>query len=162
MAALGEREQTDEALMARAQAGDSDAFAQLYDRHSERALRIALAVCHDQSRAEDAVKEGFLAIWHSRAGYRPDAGSFQIWAMRILKDSAIAGSEGLIASLRRLPEAQAEVIVLAYFGELSHSKIAALLELPPGTVKGRMRLGLEKLRREMEVAAADDPSSSHG
>ncbi len=49
-------------------------------------------------------------------------------------------SEALLASLRRLPEAQAEVIVLAFYGELSHSEIAAQLCLPAGTVKGRMRL----------------------
>jgi RNA polymerase sigma-70 factor, ECF subfamily len=38
------------------------------------------------------------------------------------------------------------VIELAYFGGFSQSQIAELLELPAGTVKGRMRLGLTKLR----------------
>ncbi len=152
MAELEDKEQTDEALMARAQAGDTDAFEHLYDRHSERAFRIACAICRDQSRAEDAVREGFLAIWRNRAAYRPDVGSFQSWSLKILKDGAIGEHEGLIASLRRLPQAQAEVIVLAFYGELSHSEIATHLDLPPGTVKGRMRLGLEKLRRESDVA----------
>jgi len=41
---------------------------------------------------------------------------------------------------------QRRVIELAYFGGLSHSEIAETLELPTGTVKGRMRLGLTKLR----------------
>ncbi len=54
--------------------------------------------------------------------------------------------------LDRLPEAQAAVISLAYFGELSHTEIAAELDLPPGTVKGRMRLGLEKMRHDLDVA----------
>jgi DNA-directed RNA polymerase specialized sigma24 family protein len=36
--------------------------------------------------------------------------------------------------------------VLAYFGELSTSEIATTLSLPEGTVKGRMRLGLNQLR----------------
>ena len=49
-------------------------------------------------------------------------------------------------SLARLPEAQRDVIALAYFGELSTSEVAAQMLLPLGTVKGRMRLGLEKLR----------------
>jgi RNA polymerase sigma-70 factor (ECF subfamily) len=52
----------------------------------------------------------------------------------------------LRATLARLPAAQREVITLAYFGELSTSEIASELELPLGTVKGRMRLGLDKLR----------------
>ena len=49
-------------------------------------------------------------------------------------------------ALRQLPEEQSEVIGLAYFGGFSHSEIAQILSMPLGTVKGRMRLGLEKIR----------------
>jgi RNA polymerase sigma-70 factor (ECF subfamily) len=45
-----------------------------------------------------------------------------------------------------LPDDQRKVIELAYFGGFSHTEIADMLELPAGTVKGRMRLGLAKLR----------------
>jgi len=55
-------------------------------------------------------------------------------------------AEQLRASLTTLPEAQAEVIALAFYGQLSHSEIAEHLGLPAGTVKGRMRLGMQKLR----------------
>jgi RNA polymerase sigma-70 factor (ECF subfamily) len=48
--------------------------------------------------------------------------------------------------LVELPDEQRHVIELAYFGGFTHSEIAELLQLPPGTVKGRMRLGLSKLR----------------
>ena len=48
--------------------------------------------------------------------------------------------------MTELPSAQREVIALAYFGQLSHSEIATHLTLPLGTVKGRMRLGLRRLR----------------
>jgi RNA polymerase sigma-70 factor (ECF subfamily) len=51
------------------------------------------------------------------------------------------------SALGELPEAQSRVIELAYFGGFSHSQIADMLEMPIGTVKGRMRLGLEKLRQ---------------
>lgn len=79
----------------------------------------------------------------------PDPGSSSV------HDQVLARSESaaMLASLRELPAAQAEVIALAFFGELSHSEIAAQLELPSGTVKGRMRLGLEKLRKQMGVPA---------
>lgn len=50
------------------------------------------------------------------------------------------------SALETLPTDQRQVIELAYFGGFTHSQIASLLELPPGTVKGRMRLGLTKLR----------------
>jgi RNA polymerase sigma-70 factor, ECF subfamily len=49
-------------------------------------------------------------------------------------------------ALRDLPAEQSEVIGLAYFGGFSHSEIAEILGMPLGTVKGRMRLGLEKIR----------------
>jgi RNA polymerase sigma-70 factor (ECF subfamily) len=45
-----------------------------------------------------------------------------------------------------LPADQRQVIELAYFGGFSHSQIADMLKLPAGTVKGRMRLGLSKLK----------------
>jgi RNA polymerase sigma-70 factor (ECF subfamily) len=50
------------------------------------------------------------------------------------------------ALLSLLPDVQHEVITLAFYGELSHAEIADRLKLPPGTVKGRMRLGMDKLR----------------
>ncbi len=49
-------------------------------------------------------------------------------------------------ALEQLPAEQTRVIELAYFGGFTHTEIAAMLDLPIGTVKGRMRLGLEKLR----------------
>ena len=52
-------------------------------------------------------------------------------------------------ALGTLPGEQSKVIELAYFGGFSHSEIATILEVPLGTVKGRMRLGLEKIRGEM-------------
>jgi RNA polymerase sigma-70 factor (ECF subfamily) len=58
-------------------------------------------------------------------------------------------------SLATLPDAQAEVITLAYYGQLSHTEIAAQLGLPPGTVKGRMRLGLQKLRADIDRSPRD-------
>jgi RNA polymerase sigma-70 factor (ECF subfamily) len=50
------------------------------------------------------------------------------------------------SALEELPPDQRRVIELAYFGGFSHSQIADMLDLPTGTVKGRMRLGLTKLR----------------
>jgi RNA polymerase sigma-70 factor (ECF subfamily) len=50
------------------------------------------------------------------------------------------------AALEHLPPEQCQVIELAYFGGFTHTEIAEMLDTPVGTVKGRMRLGLEKLR----------------
>jgi RNA polymerase sigma-70 factor (ECF subfamily) len=55
----------------------------------------------------------------------------------------------LRGALSELPGEQSKVIELAYFGGFSHSEIAEMLSMPLGTVKGRMRLGIEKIRTQL-------------
>ena len=57
-------------------------------------------------------------------------------------------------ALSQLPGDQSKVIQLAYFGGFSQSEISRMLGVPLGTVKGRMRLGLEKIRGEMAEGLA--------
>jgi RNA polymerase sigma-70 factor (ECF subfamily) len=52
-------------------------------------------------------------------------------------------------ALQTLPPEQSRVIELAYFGGFTQSEIASMLDTPIGTVKGRMRLGLEKMRGQL-------------
>ena len=52
-------------------------------------------------------------------------------------------------ALEHLPPEQCQVIELAYFGGFTHTEIAEMLDTPVGTVKGRMRLGLDKLRSRL-------------
>lgn len=56
----------------------------------------------------------------------------------------------LSQALAQLPQKQRELVEKAYFGDLSHSEIAAETGLPLGTIKSRIRLALEKLRHEMK------------
>lgn len=62
----------------------------------------------------------------------------------------------LTALLGRLPDRQQKVIALAFYGQLTHTEIAAKLQLPLGTVKGRMRLGLKTLRGDLEQAVVSE------
>lgn len=58
-------------------------------------------------------------------------------------------------ALGQLPEEQSRVIELAYFGGMTHVEIASALDAPVGTIKGRMRLGLAKMRAALgELAEA--------
>lgn len=56
------------------------------------------------------------------------------------------------AVVEGLPAEQSRVIELAYYGGFTHSEIAAMLDTPIGTIKGRMRLGLEKMRAQLSSA----------
>jgi RNA polymerase sigma-70 factor (ECF subfamily) len=59
-------------------------------------------------------------------------------------------------ALGLLPREQSQVIELAYFGGFSHSEIANMLGAPVGTVKGRMRLGLEKIRATLAEGFSEE------
>lgn len=63
-------------------------------------------------------------------------------------------SDNVRGVLVELPSEQRAVIELAYFNGFTHSEIAEILDEPIGTVKGRMRLGLEKMRGALELQEA--------
>ena len=65
-----------------------------------------------------------------------------------------AEAHDLLDLLAQLPDAQREVITLAFYGQLTHTEIAEHLHLPAGTVKGRMRLGLQRLRGDIDRVAS--------
>ncbi len=58
-------------------------------------------------------------------------------------------TENLTSAIAALPEKQRQLIERAYYGDLSHAEIAAVTGLPLGTIKSRIRLALERLRRAM-------------
>jgi RNA polymerase sigma-70 factor (ECF subfamily) len=60
-------------------------------------------------------------------------------------------------ALNTLPPEQLKILELAYFSGYTHVEIAELLRLPLGTVKGRMRLGLKKIRDYFESRDAAVP-----
>ena len=57
------------------------------------------------------------------------------------------------SAMDTLPGDQCKVIELAYFGGFTHTEIAEMLETPVGTIKGRMRLGLKKMRDQLSDGA---------
>ena len=67
-------------------------------------------------------------------------------------DQAIGRAEArdLRRALEVLPGDQLQVIKLAYYGGFTHQEIAEMLDVPLGTVKSRMRLGLERIRRGID------------
>jgi RNA polymerase sigma-70 factor (ECF subfamily) len=60
-------------------------------------------------------------------------------------------------ALEQLPRDQQDSILLAYFGGLTHDEIARKLGLPLGTVKGRLRMGLQKMRTYLRIQGMEAP-----
>ena len=65
-----------------------------------------------------------------------------------------AEREAVRQALRSLPDAQREALVLAYWGGMTAEEISRRSEIPLGTAKSRIRLGMAKLRSEVEPAVA--------
>ena len=103
-----------------------------------------LSIVHH--RAVDVLrrKTAFRPAPLEAAGDRP--------ALEDTAEMAVANVEGagVRMALEALPDAQRRTIELAYFGGYTHVELAELMGVPLGTVKGRMRIGLQKLRRAME------------
>jgi RNA polymerase sigma-70 factor (ECF subfamily) len=117
---------------------------------SQRGTVAAWLLTGVRYRAIDVIRRNavFAAHRSSSGGLEERPASDDVSEKVIQRDSAVR----LRASMATLPDRQCEVITLAYYGELTHAEIAEHLGLPTGTVKGRMRLGLQKLRA-LEFAA---------
>ncbi len=86
-----------------------------------------------------------------QAGEEPDTADLVVAADR---------SERVAAALGELPSPQLEALSLAYFEGLSQSEIAERLGVPLGTVKGRIRLGLDRMRELAPAYSLDaEPES---
>jgi RNA polymerase sigma-70 factor, ECF subfamily len=114
-----------------------------YDRARGSVRTWTLGIVHN--RAIDALRRSSV---HDRRRASDDAMEQELEAPERTDVQAMsnAASEEIRVALGELPTEQRHVIELAYFGGFTHTEIASMLDTPVGTVKGRMRLGLDKLR----------------
>lgn len=122
-----------------------------YDQTRGSVRTWVLGIVHN--RAIDALRR---SIVHDRRRETMD-GVEERHESRERTDVEVARREearSIRSALETLPDDQRRTIELAYFGGFSHSQIAELLDQPIGTVKGRMRLGLDKMRRQLSEGHA--------
>jgi RNA polymerase sigma-70 factor (ECF subfamily) len=138
-----------------------DAFLSLwrsnarYDRTRGSVRTWVLGIVHN--RAIDSLRR---SVVHDRRR-ASDEGLAERFAAPERTDVEVARRDEareVRAAIDTLPTEQSRVIELAYFGGFTHSEISTMLETPIGTVKGRMRLGLEKMRNELGGLSAEAPS----
>jgi RNA polymerase sigma factor (sigma-70 family) len=80
---------SDEALVALVARGDEHALGELYDRIGRIAYGLALRVLRDEQLAEDAVQEGFLAVWKNAAAFRAERAKASTWILTLVHRRAV-------------------------------------------------------------------------
>jgi RNA polymerase sigma-70 factor (ECF subfamily) len=167
---------SDAALVGAASRGDEAALAELFRRHWPAAHRAAWLVVRDERAAEDIAQEAFVAAVRRLDAFdrrRP----FAPWLHRIVVNRAIdhararaarrevageavpeprapeersdAVGEATLAALARLAPEQRAVVVLRHLLGYRPSEVAAMLDLPVGTVNSRLRRALDSLSGEL-------------
>jgi RNA polymerase sigma-70 factor (ECF subfamily) len=166
-------------LVREAQRGSAEALARLYSLYWPDAHRAAYLVVHDTAAAEDVAQDAFLAAVDSLDRFdrrRP----FAPWLHRIVVNRAIDWSrreslrratgedpegeeaapsaspelgEEMMSALAGLPYEQRAVVVLRYLLDYAPGEIAAMLDLPRGTVNSRIRRALDRLGELVEAGA---------
>jgi RNA polymerase sigma-70 factor (ECF subfamily) len=162
------------ALLARARAGDPDAFGDLFDLHRDRVFRHALRLTPSVHDAEDVTGMVFLEAWRRREALREVDGSVIGWLLvtanninrnfsrsrrryqHVLTVLPLQGNapdhsdavddrldsdpqrSALRSALPRLSRRDQDVLSLCVIEELSTAEAAAVLQVPPGTVKSRL------------------------
>jgi RNA polymerase sigma-70 factor, ECF subfamily len=80
---------SDEALIALCARGDEAALAEVYDRYGRVAYGLAVRIVRDESLAEDAVQEAFLAVWNSAARFVPEKAKASTWILTLVHRRAV-------------------------------------------------------------------------
>jgi len=111
------------------------------------------------------VQDAFLRAWRAAPTLRPEHGSARTWLLALVHRRAIdlirrnAGRARLAGPPDTVPVPVCagadpwEAVELAYFGGYQAAEIAARQGVPPGTAKGRLRLGLRALQQDLAQLA---------
>ena len=145
---------TEQEMVARARAGDQDAFEQLVLDNQKRIYTLCLRMTGDPEDGQDLAQEAFLNAWRGLPGFKGDS-SFATWVYRLALKQAV--EEGLAA----LPDHHRQVLVMRELSGLSYQEIGQALQLDLGTVKSRIaraRLALKKYLEKNGNLSVPPPS----
>jgi RNA polymerase sigma-70 factor, ECF subfamily len=144
------------ALIARLAAGDMEAAAELYDRHSAQVFALARRIVRNDADAEDVVQEVFLQAWRTARRYESGRGSVIGWLLLMTRTRAI---DKLRARQSR-PQSDGEVLPDSMQG----SEVPAFDVLVAAEDAGRVREALLSLsdpqRTALELAYFDGLTQS--
>ena len=123
-----------------------------YQRERGSVRNWILGIVHN--RTIDALRRNQV---HAKRRSDDETAAERLEAPDRVEDDVARRDEASIVrhAMEILPADQLKVIELAYFGGFTHVEIADMLEAPVGTVKGRMRLGLRKMREALSHGAVE-------
>jgi RNA polymerase sigma-70 factor (ECF subfamily) len=162
-------------------ARQTSALAEVYELYGARVLALARRITGDATMAEDATQDVFVRLWREPMRYDPSRGTLLAFLLlqvrgraidlvrsdcsRRRREEQVTGDvvaldeyarfvEGdvLTDALQRLLAPERCAIELAFFGGLTYREVARALAVPEGTVKSRIRSGLQRLREELVAA----------
>jgi RNA polymerase sigma-70 factor (ECF subfamily) len=162
----------DESLVAAAQAGSTEAFSRLVDRHQQAVRAFLRRACGDWAEADDLAQETFLAAW-PRIGRLKAGASVRAWLCGIAYRKHLTARRGAIRSrardtaweTERAPSAASQIddrlaleaamaalspdqracVALCLAADFSHAEAAEALDMPLGTVKSHVTRGRARL-----------------
>ncbi len=167
---------SDTRLVARIRAGDQQALSELYDRYSSVVYGVALRILQDTGAAEDILQDIFLQLWRRPDAFDSSRGSLTAWLAVIarhrsidrlrqrkpetdIEECVIAGGadprdetertlviEKVRIAMNEMGVEQRTAMEMAFFQGLTHTEIAEKTGQPLGTIKTRIRSGLQMLR----------------
>ena len=173
----------DEELVRRAAHGDAEAFDALARDRIDRLYAIAVRILRDHHDAEDAVQQAMWTAWTDLPGLREparfDAWLYRLLVRNCYRagrarrrhgvvvpltpDLDIAGSASAMAGLEArdaierafvgLGTEHRAVVVLHHYLDLPGDEVAAILGVPPGTVRSRLHYATQRLRAALQADA---------
>lgn len=172
---MGYSNLSDEELVASCARGERAALSALYDRYATLVFSLVNRMLGRGMVAEEVTQDTFVLLWRRASQFAPERGRVLPWLLTIARNRAIdelrrrqtgpeqvelvdaadgyPGLEDLSLqriqmrrALAQLPAAQREALELAYYGGMTQQEVAEYLGLPLGTIKTRMRIGLQRLR----------------
>jgi RNA polymerase sigma-70 factor (ECF subfamily) len=168
----------DAQLVADVLGGDESAFARLIERYGQPILSLCVSSTLDREEARDLAQEIFLLAWRNLRGFRRES-AFSTWLFALARNACVDASRrraarptlapveedaaqaldlsssgdptvvAIFAVAARLPEPQREALLLRDLQGLSYDEIAALQQVPIGTVRSRIAAARQAIANEV-------------
>lgn len=157
--------------------GNEKAISLLYEHYGDTLYGVALKVVRNEALAQDVLQESFVKIWKKSGTYDASKAKLFTWLFRITRNTAIdklrslgtksdmeiqidvsnvyrIGVEGISPELmdmrkhlEKIDPKYQEVLEALFFEGMTQQEASEELDIPLGTIKSRLKIGLRELRK---------------